>query len=288
MKWFQTLLDFYIRSSFHVAFCFVALFLVFHFQNLSKLDDAILLLIFCGVVIGYNIIKYAALLLEQKEFRFKKAVITITTIASGIAAYLIVTDSLWTAAMVALASAFSIFYAFPLIRQHNLRQVPIFKLALVASSWIIIICFLPLKSVYADFEYLIDPLAFSITDSIPWLYAIDIVQLFLLIIALCIPFEIRDLQYDAPQLKTLPQLIGITRTKLLGIALCAVYLLMEFIPFGFATTITAISSYCIVPFIALSIWFSDVFKSDYYASFFVEAIPVLWLGLLLFLTGTYA
>jgi len=266
-----------------VAFCFVALFLAFHFQNFLKLENAMLLLLFCGVVIGYNIIKYAALLLEQKEFRFKTAIISITAIASGIAAYLIIRDSLWTAAMVACASAFSIFYAFPLIRHHNLRQVPIFKLVLVAISWIIIICFLPLKSVYADFEYSYDPLASPMTNSAQWLYAIDIAQLFLLIIALCIPFEIRDLQYDAPQLKTLPQLIGIQRTKLLGVALCVVYLVMEIVQFGFATNIMAISTYVIVPLIALCIWFSDVFKSDYYASFFVEAIPILWLGMLLFL-----
>jgi hypothetical protein len=283
MKWFQTLLDFYIRSSFHVAFCFVALFLAFHFWNFVKLNDAMLLLIFCGVVIGYNIIKYAALLLERKEFRFKTAIISITAIASVIAAYLIITDSLWTAGMVSLASAFSVFYAFPLIRHHNLRQVPIFKLVLVAISWIIIICLLPLKSVYADFEYSHDSMASPITDSVKWLYAIDIVQLFLLIIALCIPFEIRDLQYDAPQLKTLPQLIGIHRTKLLGVALCVVYLVMEIVQFGFATNIMAVSTYLIVPLIALCILFSDVFKSDYYASFFVEAIPVLWLGMLLFL-----
>jgi len=266
-----------------VAFCFVALFLVFHFWNFSKLDGAMLLLIFCGVVIGYNIIKYAALLLERKDFRFKTTIITSTAIASGIAAYLIIKDSLWTVVMVSLASAFSVFYAFPLIRHHNLRQIPIIKLVLVALSWIIIICFLPLKSVYVNFEYSYDSLAFPITDSVKWLYAIDIIQLFVLIIALCIPFEIRDLQYDSPQLKTLPQMIGIHRTKLLGVVLCVIYLVIEIIQFGFTTNIIAISTYLLVPLIAVFIWFSDVFKSDYYTSFFVEAIPVFWLGMLLVL-----
>ncbi|QJP35728.1 hypothetical protein F0365_15620 [Nonlabens sp. Ci31] len=283
MRLLKSILEFYIRSSFHVAFCFVALFLVFHFWNFSKLDGAMLLLIFCGVVIGYNIIKYAALLLERKDFRFKTTIITSTAIASGIAAYLIIKDSLWTVVMVSLASAFSVFYAFPLIRHHNLRQIPIIKLVLVALSWIIIICFLPLKSVYVNFEYSYDSLAFPITDSVKWLYAIDIIQLFVLIIALCIPFEIRDLQYDSPQLKTLPQMIGIHRTKLLGVVLCVIYLVIEIIQFGFTTNIIAISTYLLVPLIAVFIWFSDVFKSDYYTSFFVEAIPVFWLGMLLVL-----
>jgi len=283
MRLLKSILEFYIRSSFHVAFCFVALFLVFHFWNFSKLDGAMLLLIFCGVVIGYNIIKYAALLLEQKDFRFKTTIITSTAIASGIAAYLIIKDSLWTVVMVSLASAFSVFYAFPLIRHHNLRQIPIIKLVLVALSWIIIICFLPLKSVYVNFEYSYDSLAFPITDSVKWLYALDIIQLFVLIIALCIPFEIRDLQYDSPQLKTLPQMIGIHRTKLLGVVLCVIYLVIEIIQFGFTTNIIAISTYLLVPLIAVFIWFSDVFKSDYYTSFFVEAIPVFWLGMLLVL-----
>jgi hypothetical protein len=137
--------------------------------------------------------------------------------------------------------------------------------------------------VYVNFEYSYDSLAFPITDSVKWLYALDIIQLFVLIIALCIPFEIRDLQYDSPQLKTLPQMIGIHRTKLLGVVLCVIYLVIEIIQFGFTTNIIAISTYLLVPLIAVFIWFSDVFKSDYYTSFFVEAIPVFWLGMLLVL-----
>jgi hypothetical protein len=78
-------------------------------------------------------------------------------------------------------------------------------------------------------------------------------------------------------------MIGIHRTKLLGVVLCVIYLVIEIIQFGFTTNIIAISTYLLVPLIAVFIWFSDVFKSDYYTSFFVEAIPVFWLGMLLVL-----
>ncbi len=41
-------------------------------------------------------------------------------------------------------------------------------------------------------------------------------QRVLLVLAFLIPFEIRDLAYDKPELKTIPQRIGVTQTKIFG------------------------------------------------------------------------
>lgn len=283
MKVLKTLLDFYIRSSLHVAVCFVALFLVVHFQNFLWLDFSMLLLVFCGVIIGYNIIKYAALVINQRSFKFKIPILILTGSASVTALYLVFMDTFWTIITVVIASLFSILYAFPLIKYRNLRQVPIFKLVLVSLSWVMIIGMLPLKTNYVDFQYSYDCTATTIATNFKFLYAIDMFQLFLLIIALCIPFEIRDLKYDSLLLKTLPQLIGVHLSKCLGIVICIIYVIIEVVQYGLLTSAIAISTYLMMFITALLIWCSDYFKSYYYASFLVEAVPILWLGLLFIL-----
>lgn len=279
MRFLKSILDFYIRSSLHVAVCFVALFVVFNYWNLNTIDVSIIGLIFCGVLIGYNLIKYAILVLKKESFRFKNRILILTSLASLIAIYLVINDNLWTVLMVLLAFSCSLLYAFPLFKHRNWRQIPIIKLITVAVSWIILICLIPLKSSYVDFAYAYGCDVTPVIDSVFYLYIIDMFQLFILIIALCIPFEIRDLKYDAVSLKTLPQLIGVLNTKIIGISICVIYIVIEYVQFGFLIDHEFLINYFIVVLVATAIWFSDKFKSDYYASFFVEAIPILWLGL---------
>ena len=279
MRFLKSILDFYIRSSLHVAVCFVALFVVFNYWNFNTIDVSIIGLIFCGVLIGYNLIKYAILVLKKESFRFKNRILILTSLASLIAIYLVINDNLWTVLMVLLAFSCSLLYAFPLFKHRNWRQIPIIKLITVAVSWIILICLIPLKSSYVDFAYAYGCDVTPVIDSVFYLYIIDMFQLFILIIALCIPFEIRDLKYDAVSLKTLPQLIGVLNTKIIGISICVIYIVIEYVQFGFLIDHEFLINYFLVVLVATAIWLSDKFKSDYYASFFVEAIPILWLGL---------
>jgi 4-hydroxybenzoate polyprenyltransferase len=58
---------------------------------------------------------------------------------------------------------------------------------------------------------------------------ITFVQVFLLVVVLMIPFEIRDLNYDKFTLKTLPQLFGVRKTKILGIFLCFVVFILDYL-----------------------------------------------------------
>jgi len=107
-----------------------------------------------------------------------------------------------------------------------------------------------------------------------------ILQRVLLILALMIPFEIRDLNYDALALNTLPQVLGIKKTKLLGLALLMGFVVLEF--FLLKQDNGAILISCFLGLItAFSILKASTRQSKYYASFFVEGIPVLWWLLLL-------
>src|SRR5690606_20153897 len=57
--------------------------------------------------------------------------------------------------------------------------------------------------------------------------ALEFLQRFLLVLVLILPFEIRDLRYDLEQLGTLPQRIGVTRTKIFGILLLLGVIILE-------------------------------------------------------------
>jgi 4-hydroxybenzoate polyprenyltransferase len=105
-------------------------------------------------------------------------------------------------------------------------------------------------------------------------------EIFLFVIALTLPFEIRDLKYDELELKTIPQKLGVRNTKWFGTVLLMIsgFLAIQ------QNYIDDLQLYCslLVYLITLAfLWFSKVEQGRYYASFWVEGIPVLWLLLYL-------
>jgi len=111
---------------------------------------------------------------------------------------------------------------------------------------------------------------------------IDLVQRFLFILALMVPFEIRDLKYDEPNLKTIPQVFGVSGSRLFGMVL-----LVFFVVFGLLKSDLKTNSlyveWAVALMLLLALAFTRENQSRYFASFFVEGISILWwLGLLLF------
>src|SRR5690606_22438663 len=95
---------------------------------------------------------------------------------------------------------------------------------------------------------------------------------------LILPFEIRDMNKDIAHLSTIPQKLGSTRTKQLGYVLVIVFILNEFLKREIHITY-ALS---LVVLGILSILFlknSTVDQGKYFASFWVEAAPMFWIGI---------
>jgi 4-hydroxybenzoate polyprenyltransferase len=107
------------------------------------------------------------------------------------------------------------------------------------------------------------------------------IQRFFFIAAITIPFDIRDLNFDDKNLKTLPQVIGIQKSKVVGLFFLMLFLGLEF--FKNSTEV----SYRINFIIALiSLFFllkATHDQNKYYSAFFVESIPIMWLVLLVFM-----
>src|SRR5690606_18440708 len=64
--------------------------------------------------------------------------------------------------------------------------------------------------------------------NITWDVGVETLQRFILVLVLLMPFEIRDLKYDAPELRTIPQRFGITRTRSIAILAALLFFILTF------------------------------------------------------------
>ena len=107
-------------------------------------------------------------------------------------------------------------------------------------------------------------------------------QLFAFVLILI--FEIVDFHTDDPHLQTVPQQIGVEKTKLLGYLLLGVLLALEFLYDANQDYVPLVFKCIVSGSIALFLYFANENRSRYYASFWVESIPIFWWLLLVFLS----
>lgn len=107
-------------------------------------------------------------------------------------------------------------------------------------------------------------------------------QRFLFIVAITIPFDIRDLNFDNKNLKTLPQVIGIQRSKVVGLFFLMLFLGLEFLKNSTEANYRINFIIALISLIFLLKATQD--QNKYYSAFFVESIPMMWLLLLVFKT----
>lgn len=285
----KTILDFYIRSSLHVAVCFVALAMVYTVNTYSTSESLRFnLLQFCLVICAYNFIKYFSLIIKGKPFKYKTGIIGVSIVAGIGSLILLIPEFSFIYAFILSAIILVVLYTLPLILGKNLRSFTILKLPIIALCWAILTAAF-LSGSYLEVLRENVPLGLTICfGNLHSFLKMDIsilylwTSLFFFVQALCIPFEIRDIKYDQRITDNLAKVLGVFKIKLLG------YLFLVF-SFLFLNLYWNWSMFLVTPYglieiivfaiTALSIYFSDKVKSDYYASFFVEAIPVLWLGL---------
>ncbi len=106
-----------------------------------------------------------------------------------------------------LSSVISVFYVMK-VRKINLREIPYIKIHLIAITWVIVLVVLP-------------SLRYEITNYGTFLLLC--LSHYFYVLAVTIPFDIRDLKYDMPSQKTIPQLLGIQGAKVLALVLLLVF-----------------------------------------------------------------
>ena len=270
----KNLLDFYINSSLHVAFavCSMVFVTLYHFQIPTDWD--FIGFVFFATITAYNFVKYFGIArFHHRRLASWLRVIQIFSFFSFIALCVFSLRLTWiTIVYVAFFGVITFFYAIPFLpkrffldSQHNLRSVGGLKVYVIAFVWSGVTVFLPLMNE----QY---PISLDVY--------LEGLQRFLFVIALMLPFEIRDLQFDSIKLSTIPQQIGLKKTKTLGVWLLVIFFFAEFFKKDLEIEMV-VESFVISLTILLFILFSRKEQNEYYSSFWVESIPIFW-GALLF------
>ena len=275
MHFLKRLFDFYINSSIHVALAVCSLCLITLFEFGFEPDTALLFFVFFASITGYNFVKYFGLAkFHHRRLSNWLRYIQIFSFFCflGMCFYAI---KLPVKTLVYLGGLgiITFLYAIPFLpkrlfldQAQNLRAISGLKVYIIAFVWAVVTVVIPLihEGMLMTFDLMITS-----------------VQRFLFVLALMLPFEIRDMQFDSLKLSTIPQQIGVERTKYIGVLLMLVFFLMEFFKDDF-TEAKAVITLVTSIIVSLVVVLSHIKQPKYYSSFFVEGIPMAWLAMVVF------
>ena len=239
----------------HIAVAVFALVRITEISLQFSSDRTLELTIFFGTIVGYNFLKYFESF-QKGNFDINKSRylvgLTFLSLIAALFYFLQLTNSL---------QIYFIKIGLLVALYPFLRKFGFWKLFLVSFCVTAITVYAPIihQNVFSDNEKII------------------LLQRFLIIFSLMIPFEILDSQTDDDLMKTLPQRLGILKTKLFGIILIFPFVLLEF----FKEKVQ-VSSFVIAIITALFIGFTTFKRDKYYSSFWVESVPILWFLVILY------
>lgn len=270
MKLLKSLFDFYIYSSLHVALAVFSLAWLTLLEFELDFDQNVLFFIYFASITGYNFVKYfgVAKFHHRRLTAWLKIIQLFSLICFVVMCYFAFMLQLKTLLFIAGFGIVTFLYAIPFLprrlfmdEQKNLRNIGGLKVYVIAMVWAGVTVLLPLLNSNYNF------------DSDVWIITI---QRFILVMILMLPFEIRDLRYDSLKLSTIPQKIGVKYTKLIGVFLGLVFFLLESFKDEVKPKSTSIA--LIIMFVALLFLVcAKKTQNNYYSSFWVESVPMLWL-----------
>ena len=251
MKIFKQIFDFYLNSSIHVGMSCYALVRITQQLFEIPFDASMSYFAFFGTIVGYNFVKYDALArIHRRNMRNELKTIALLSFCALLAVGYFFLQLQRITQILSLAFLVLV----------NARNWAGIKIYMVSICWVGVTVFLPI-----------------INSEIPLMASVFqlAAQRFILIFVLILIFEIIDLKYDDPYLKTVPQQIGVLNTKKVGSFLLVLFVVLEFLDRSFTTSL-----FILKLGIAMSTMFFLLFaneqKSKYYSSFWVESIPIFW------------
>lgn len=265
-RWFS----FYVFGNIHVglaAYCLTQITLA----EFSVVNDSLSAFVFFSTILAYNFIRAFQIdringMIAAWIRSNKRALVLLNACCLGLAIYFSLDFNFYELLILLPFLLTSVFYVVPLSPNiRGLRNIPGLKLFLISFTWAGVTLYFPLfVSGFQDIEGL-------------W---IIFAQRLLFIMAITIPFDIRDAQFDFPDLKTLPQLIGINNSKAAATGALIIFILLELSRNGSMSTFFAVALF-IAAVSIVSILFASVRQKRFYSSFWVESIPVFWYFLLI-------
>ena len=268
MKKLISIFNFHIKSSLHLSLCVLSLIIITNLRFDLDFNYGLFVCIFCATVVVYNFIKYASTL--PYYFFTKNTPVKKIQILSFISGFFLVISVFFLKTNTILIG-FILFvlcltYVVPLNRTSiNIRNYSKVKIFIVAFCWAGATILMPFA----------ENTRIDLWDNV-WQF----LQRFIFVFVYTLPFEIRDLEYDSIKLKTIPQVIGINKTKILAYLLLIIFCVIGFFidsegsKFFLSDIIIAFTT-------AVLISKTKLDQSKYYTSFLVEGLPIFWLIVIL-------
>jgi hypothetical protein len=226
------------------------------------------LFVFFGTIVGYNFVKYDALVrVQQKPIGIQLKIIAVLSLISLILVgyyffHLKPITQIVSVGIFAITALYTLPF-FP--NKKNARNWAGVKIYIVALCWVGATLVLPLINAEV-----------SLTTN----FFVKCIQRFVLVFVLILVFEIIDLANDDPHLQTVPQTIGVRRTKILGFSLMVPFWVVGILTFDLHDLLINL---IMVITLMLFIAFANPNRSKYYTSFWVESVPIFWWLMIVFL-----
>ena len=268
MRFLKLVFNFYLNASIHVAFSVFAFLRITEIYFELPYNENLNWFIFFGTITGYNFVKYAGVAkLHHTNLTRNLRIIQVFSFVCFLAlCYFTYQISIETLLITLPFCLLTFLYAVPFLSgfDKSLREISYLKIIVVAIVWTGFTVLIPVLD--ADKEISLNVLLL-------------VLQRFLIVVVLILPFDIRDVIYDAISLQTIPKKIGIEKTKKLGLMLLVFSLVLEYL----ISSSNMIKTPFMIFFFLLIVFLmrAKTDQSKYYSSFWVEALPIAWWLLLL-------
>lgn len=262
MRVFHKIFAFYVDSSIHVALAVVSFVAITQKKFDLDLPLVYWAFIFLGSITAYSFVKYS----EIAVFNHRglagsvKAILLFSGICFLLLVMLLFVMKIQTVLWSIGFALLTLLYALPFYHKKNLRMLSGVKVFVVALVWSGVTVIVPV--VASDVK-------------MNWDIWFTFFQRGFLVLALIMPFEIRDRQFDAKYLNTIPQRIGTRKTRMVGIFAVMLSIFLEILKtntvagYDFSFGVFAI-------LLIISLLISRENQPKYFASFWVESLPILW------------
>ena len=265
--------SFYVFSNIHVALSASCLVLMtLDYGNSSSLNTVVF--VFCATVLAYNFIQHAEMdrtypVLAHWTRSSSKPLLALNLLMLAGLVYALLNLRWPDIFLLFPFFLLTLFYVYPGTKKFKgLRSLPGLKLFVIALVWAGVTVLFPLS---------VSGIPFGEGE---W---VVFAQRFLLILAITLPFDIRDLQLDDEQLATLPQTLGVNNSKWVALLALSAFVVLFFVGAYFNPAERYVGLFVAV-ISAVLVLRSGIYQGRFFSAFWVESIPIAWYLLTLWFT----
>jgi len=193
-----------------LALIFCSTFFTYNFQRIYRLRSVELLGKLIGIRLGW-------IIRNRKRLFFASVLSLILSI------YFLFQLSLNVFLLIIPLALFSVLYVIPVFPQKKaIRDLPFAKIFVISIVWSVVMVAIPVVN-FSGFE--------GLTNSS---FLMLLLEQFLFILAITLPFDVRDLRYDMESnIKTIPSYIGIKNTITLSHGLLVLVFALKWIQYAY-------------------------------------------------------